>query len=82
MDWTRKCGCRGGDGGCSYSGAWADHCNAYPNCENGIEEARIELANWEYNLPENKAKREKERLLRRAAALREEAEQLEKAATR
>jgi len=42
--WSRKCGCTGGDGGCSYGSAWVNKCDDYPHCVNGVEDARRVIA--------------------------------------
>ena len=80
MGWTRPCGCRGGDGGCSYSGSWSNICKDYPNCVSGIEDAKRVVANREYNLPENvaarKLEREKKEVIRRYHDVKRDAKRL------
>ena len=41
---SKKCGCRGGVGGCSYSGSWFDACANYPYCRHGVAEAKDIIA--------------------------------------
>lgn len=80
MDWHRPCGCTGGDGGCSYGGGWSNPCKDYPNCVSGVEDAENDLTNRIRMLPQNVEARERERKLKEAKRLREQADRLEKEA--
>ena len=51
---SRQCGCKGGDGGCSYSGSWFDPCADYPHCGYGVAEAKAIVANDKWASAEKK----------------------------